>query len=269
MVRHLACRGSHHCRPSTSPIPPIPLPPGPTHRPTHSRAACRAAPPNCAALTSARACTATRPRPWPTHSAPRCVWPTCWRTRRQPAAPSHLPLGTGRSAPRTDDTDAAGNPLSPHQLVALPAVSTPTPPHNVIQLRVTHMRCPLPRRTLNSHTSPPAPRGSPLPRTRTCTQIAQVALQAKRGGSGSRGSSGHHGHGHGASSLLPSFMEPWEDLAVASLDLSALANRQERLAFGAEVSFRISAMSTATARIKSYIIAATFAPFSRRERVVC
>jgi hypothetical protein len=96
-----------------------------------------------------------------------------------------------------------------------------------------------------------------------------VALQAKRGGSGSRGSSGHHGHGHGASSLLPSFMEPWEDLAVASLDLSALANRQERLAFGAEVSFRISAMSTATARIKSYIIAATFAPFSRRERVVC
>ena len=70
-------------------------------------------------------------------------------------------------------------------------------------------------------------------------QIAQVALQAKRGGSGSigsssRGSSSHHGGG-GASSLLPAFLEPWEDLAVASVDLSALANRQERLAFGTEV----------------------------------
>ena len=60
-------------------------------RPTRSRAACRAAPRSCTASTSARGCTATRPHPWPTHSAPRCgAWPGVGGTEFPAPHPIHV-----------------------------------------------------------------------------------------------------------------------------------------------------------------------------------
>lgn len=97
------------------------------------------------------------------------------------------------------------------------------------------------------HPLPPSPLTSPLPGPHAAPrpptpQLAQLALQAKRDtGSGSR------------STGLLSFFDSWEDLAVASLDLAALANRKEDLGFGTEAGVPPAASIQAGAVVRRHV----------------
>ncbi len=109
----------------------------------------------------------------------------------------------------------------------LPCTYIPTPPHP----------SPSPPR----HHSPPSllPHAELRPST---PQLAQLSLQAKRdSGSGSR------------STGLLSFFDSWEDLAVASLDLAALANRKEDLGFGTEAGVPPAASIQAGAVVRRHV----------------